>query len=152
MKSLWLSCLLIVLAFTTQSQTIIPAGNVSGTWTNSQSPFHIQGNIEIPFDSTLIIEPGVEVLFDSSYNLMVHGLLDASGTETDSILFTATNPTIGWQGIAFSQINEDLGTSNLQYCILTHGKKPAGNGGAIYVYQAENVLINHCLIENNFAD
>jgi hypothetical protein len=152
MKSLWVSCLLIVLAFTTQSQTIIPAGNVSGTWTNSQSPFHIQGNIEIPFDSTLIIEPGVEVLFDSSYNLMVHGLLNASGTETDSILFTATNPTTGWQGIAFSQINEDLGTSNLQYCILTQGKKPAGNGGAIYVYQAENVLINHCLIENNFAD
>jgi hypothetical protein len=152
MKNLMLLCWLFAIAFTIQSQTFIPGGNVSGTWGSSQSPFHIQGNIEIHFDSTLVIEPGVEVLFDGSYKLTVHGLLDASGTETDSILFTAVNPTTGWQGIEFYQINEDLGTSNLQYCILTHGKKPAGNGGAIYVYQAENVLINHCLIKHNSAN
>jgi hypothetical protein len=133
------------------AQTYIPAGYVSGTWHGSQSPYYIQGNIEVQYDSTLTIEPGVEVLFDGSYKMTVHGLLDASGTESDSILFTAVDTVVGWQGIEFVQINEDLGVSNIKYCKLTHGKKSSGYGGAIYVYQAENVLISNCLIEKNYA-
>jgi predicted outer membrane repeat protein len=151
MKSIIPFYLLFIIAFSIQGQTIVPGGYVSGTWESSQSPYYIQGNIEIHFDSTLIIEPGVDVLFEGSYKLTVHGLLNATGNETDSILFTATNPTTGWQGIEFVQINEDLGISNVRYCRLTHGNKPSGSGGAIYVYQAENLLISNCLIENNYA-
>jgi predicted outer membrane repeat protein len=151
MKSNILIYLFLLIVFTVRGQTIIPGGYVSGTWESSQSPYHIQGNIEIHYDSTLIIEPGVDVLFDGSYKLTVHGLLVASGTVTDSILFTASDPVTGWQGIEFIQINEDLGISNVRYCRLTHGNKPSGSGGAIYVYQAENVLISNCLIMNNYA-
>jgi predicted outer membrane repeat protein len=151
MKSFYVLAFLLVL-FTARGQTYIPAGFVSGTWESAQSPYYIQGNIEIHYDSTLVIESGVEVLFDGSYKLTVHGLLDASGTEADSILFTAVNPATGWQGIEFIQINEDLGISNVKYCTLSHGRKPSGSGGAIYVYQAENVLISHCLIMHNYAD
>jgi hypothetical protein len=151
MKSLSIYLLFFLTYFSVQSQTFIPGGFVSGTWQASQSPYHIQGNIEIHYDSTLVIEPGVEVLFDGSYKLTVHGLLNASGTVADSILFTATDTVAGWQGIEFVQINEDLGISNVKYCTLTHGNKPSGYGGAIYVYQAENVLISNCLIEKNYA-
>lgn len=151
MKSIILFYLVIIITFTSPGQTIIPGGFVSGTWGSSQSPYHIQGNIEIHYDSSLIIEPGVDVLFDGSYKLTVHGLLNASGTATDSILFTATDPAIGWQGIEFIQINESLGESTIKYCTLTHGKKTSGSGGAIYVYQSENVLISNCLIMNNYA-
>ncbi|MDX9906546.1 MAG: right-handed parallel beta-helix repeat-containing protein, partial [Bacteroidales bacterium] len=151
MKGLLVYISLVLISLIVTSQTIIPGGEVYGTWHASQSPFHVQGDIVIEFDSTLIIEPGVEVYFDDSYKLTVNGRLDATGTETDSILFTATDPTVGWQGIEFYQTNAGLGVSNLQYCILTHGKKNSGSGGAIYVYQSDNVLINHCRIENNYA-
>ena len=151
MKGLPVYLSLILITLLVKSQTIIPGGEVSGTWHAGQSPFHVQGNIVINYDSTLIIEPGVEVYFDDSYKLTVHGRLEASGTETDSILFTATNTTTGWQGVEFYQINEDLGVSRLQYGILTYGRKNSGSGGAIYVYQSDNVLIDHCRIEHNYA-
>jgi predicted outer membrane repeat protein len=151
MKPVCFLSLLILITIGVHSQTIIPGGSVSGTWESSQSPFHIQGNIVVDYDSTLVIESGVEVLFDGSYKLTVHGLLNASGTVTDSILFTASDPVIGWQGLEFVSINEDLGISNVKYCSFTYGKKSYGYGGAIYVYQAENVLISNCLIKNNYA-
>jgi len=151
MRNHFLSIILSLLALSIYGQTIIPGGEVYGTWHASQSPFHVQGNITVIYDRVLYIEPGVEVFFDDLYKLTVNGRLDATGTETDSILFTATDPTVGWQGIEFYQTNAGLGVSNLQYCILTHGKKNSGSGGAIYVYQSDNVLINHCRIENNYA-
>lgn len=151
MKGLPVYIPLILITLLARSQTIIPGGEVSGTWQASQSPFHVQGDIVINYDSTLIIEPGAEVYFDDLYKLTVNGRLDASGTEADSILFTATNTTTGWQGIEFYQTNEELGMSDLQYCILTYGKKNTGSGGAVYVYQSDNVLINHCRIEFNYA-
>jgi len=152
MKFISVFSFLILITYITQSQTNIPAGYVSGTWTSVASPYIIQGNIEIHYDSTLIIEPGVDVLFDGSYKLTVHGLLNASGTEADSIRFTAIDTVIGWQGIEFIQINENLGTSNVKYCNLTYSRKPSGYGGAIYVFHADDILISSCLITNNYAD
>jgi hypothetical protein len=143
--------ILVFSTFTGISQTNIPGGFVSGNWVSSQSPYYIQGNIEIHFDSVLNIEPGVDVLFDGSYKLTVRGQLNAMGNETDSILFTAINTTTGWQGIEFYQINGGVGISKLHYCILTHGYKANGMGGAIYVYKSHNISINHCLIKNNYA-
>ena len=43
--------------------TDIPAGPVSGIWTRAGSPYHVTGEITVPNDSTLLIEPGVEVIF-----------------------------------------------------------------------------------------
>ncbi len=66
--------------------TEIPAGDVSGTWTKAFSPYHINGEITIPNDSTLTIEPGVEVVFTGHYKFNVQGRLLAIGTETDTIV------------------------------------------------------------------
>jgi hypothetical protein len=51
----------IILVMVAYSQTYIPPGDVSGMWILSSSPYYIQGDITIPNDSTLIIEPGVLV-------------------------------------------------------------------------------------------
>ncbi len=51
----------------TISQTIIPSGFVSGLWAKSSSPYKIQGNISIPKDSILIIEPGTVIEFQDNY-------------------------------------------------------------------------------------
>ncbi len=150
MKGLASSLILILMTYTLSSQTIIPGGYVSGTWQASQSPFHIQGNIEIHFDSTLIIEPGVDVYFDGSYKLTVHGRLNASGNETDSILLTGENPEIGWKGIDFYQINEMLDSSSLRFCNIEWTKEYYYmEDAAINIYQSDKIAITHSCIRNN---
>jgi hypothetical protein len=152
MKSCCLYIILFLAFLTVKGQTIIPGGYVSGTWISSQSPIHVQGNIEVHYDSTLMIEPGVEVYFDGSYKLTVHGRLDASGTAGDSILFTANDISIGWKGIDFYQINETLDSSYLRYCIIKSTIEYYYlEDAAIYIYQADKILINHCCIANNMG-
>ena len=53
--------------------TEIPAGDVSGTWTKANSPYNINGEITIPNDSTLTIEPGVEVVFTGTLQIQCKG-------------------------------------------------------------------------------
>ena len=61
------------------AQTNIPSGPVSGTWTKSSSPYKIQGNISVPKDSTLTLEPGTVIEFQDNYALKVDGILKAEG-------------------------------------------------------------------------
>ena len=72
LKTSHLSRLLLVLAiqFTfllagtaVVAETIVPAGDVFGTWTAGGSPYLVQGNIMVPGGSILTIEPGVDVSF-----------------------------------------------------------------------------------------
>ena len=72
--------LLYFFIFQTYSQTIIPAGDISGAWTISGSPYLVQGTVQIPTDSTLVIEPGVTVEFQGHYALNVQGRLLAEVT------------------------------------------------------------------------
>ena len=86
---LWI-CSLLPTTFA-HSQTVIPGGSVSGTWTASGSPYLIEGEIVINNRQTLTIESGVEVIFQGHYKLIVNGWLQAIGAESDSILFTAAD-------------------------------------------------------------
>ena len=78
----------IALTIISNAQTVIPPGDVSGTWAVGGSPYEIQGEITIPDGLTLTIEPGVLVEFQGHYKLNVQGRLLAVGTETDTIVFT----------------------------------------------------------------
>jgi len=52
------------------SQTAISGGYVSGTWTQTNSPYQIFGDIEIHEDSALTIEPGVTIEFQGYFYLV----------------------------------------------------------------------------------
>ena len=149
----------------TLAQTTIPGGEISGTWLRIQSPYLINGDIVIPNDSTLIIEPGVKVEFQGHYSLNVQGRLLAIGTETDSILFTVNDTTGfslpdttlgGWYGIRFLDTPVNNDSSKIVHCCLEYGKAVAPvwhlyAGGAICILQFGKVLISDCLIQNNFS-
>ena len=49
------------------AQTIVPGGNVSGIWTAAGSPYLIEGEITVPEGDTLVINPGVEVIFQGNF-------------------------------------------------------------------------------------
>ena len=140
-RFLFLIPMLMIMTVTAHSQqTIIPAGNVSGTWTAAGSPYLIQGSITVPANSTLNIEPGVEVNFLGNYFLTVNGFLQALGTVTDSIHFKSS--TGYWGGIIFSDAPD---SSHLNYCILDSMNCVL----APVVSVNSNPVISHCTIMHN---
>ena len=126
-----------------------------GTWARSGSPYLIQGSIFIPQDSTLIIEPGVTLIFNGTYKLLVKGQLLAIGTLTDSIRFTATDTQTGWRGVRFDNTPAEQDSSILDYCSLQYGKaRGSGNdahGGAIFTNNFSGLRVSHCRIAHCMA-
>jgi len=164
--------ILVCLTFFTQgivslsfAQTSIPHGEVYGTWGINGSPYYIQGDITIPNDSTLIIEPAVQVVFEGHYTLNVQGRLLAIGTDQNNINFTVNDTTGfynpdttlgGWNGIQFIDTPLDNDTSKIIYCTMQYGKAvgsspPDNAGGAIFISNFNKVSISNCLISNNSA-
>lgn len=128
------------------AETTIPGGNVSGTWYKANSPYKITGNISIPVNNSLIIEPGVQVNFQGYYSLTVNGLLEAVGTETDSIHFFPADINVRWGGIRFENAPD---SSHLAYCTVSYtGTIFLGRGGIICTNS--NPVIIHCRISNNY--
>jgi len=146
------------------ADTHIAGGNVSGIWETVNSPYIIDGEIDIPVDSTLIIEPGVSIIFSGHYSFYVHGRLLAIGTINDTISFTMndttgfSNPDTtagGWHGLRFidTEVNSQ-DSSKIIYCKLEYGKavEVDRTGGAISCSFSSDILIQNCLIRRNFAD
>ena len=148
------------------AQTDVAAGLVSGTWTLANSPYRIQGEITVPNDSTLTIEPGVRVEFQGHYKFNVQGRLMAAGTETDLITFTVGDTTGFsnnaasdgvWGGIRFDAIPVTNDSSLLKYCVIEYAKTFAGNagymngekGGGIFIGNFSKLRVEHCIIQHN---
>jgi hypothetical protein len=164
-------CFLLLLIFSqiesryTYAQTNIPVGDVSGTWTIANSPYYVNGEITIPNDSTLTIEPGVEVIFTGHYKFNVQGRLLAIGTETDTIVFTIndttgfhnlTIPDGGWHGIRFIDTPPTNDSSKIVYCKLQYGKANTGSGyydrfGGAICTNINKLLVSHCIFRNNIT-
>ncbi|MEA2095598.1 MAG: right-handed parallel beta-helix repeat-containing protein [Candidatus Cloacimonadota bacterium] len=137
------------------AQTTIPAGNVSGTWDFAGSPYLIEGEIEIPDGEILTIDPGCLVEFQGHYKFNVQGQLLAEGTEQDSIIFTAVDTNIGWNGIRFNNTPTTNDSTKIVHCILMNGiaegYPPDLRGGAIYVNSFSKLSISDSRFENNQA-
>jgi len=153
---------ILLLSFNTNAQKSILSGEVFGTWTSDNSPYLIEGNIVVPNDSTLIIEPGVTVQFQGYFSLDVQGRLLALGTESDSIYFIVNDTTGfsipdttlgGWNGIQFIDTPVENDTSKISYCNIQYGKAvgsslPDKSGGAIFISNFNKVIISNCVISN----
>lgn len=136
--------------------TDVAAGNVSGTWTLANSPYHVLGEITVPDGQTLTIEPGVEVVFIGHHKFNVQGRLLAVGTQQDPILFTAEDKNAGWHGVRFINTPSTNDTSKIIYCSLKYGKANTGSGydrsgGAIMINGFDKVLVSNSLFEFNMT-
>jgi|GEM_PF-1634764 len=139
------------------AETIIPGGPVSGIWTLAGSPYLIQNNVSIDSVSTLIIDPGVQVLLYPSAAFTIKGRILAEGTESDTIVFTSQD--IGNWARGFIILNLDsnaLDTSRFSYCEFSKFKKGDYYSGALYIdggamniQYSSKVIIQNCLFENN---
>lgn len=125
-----------------------------GTWSNGDT-IEVIGNITLPTDSTLTIEPGVQVQFTGKYHFMVNGKLVAIGAKDNLIRFTAKAPVVDslrWGGIRF--VNTARG-SILRFCVIEYGwargQFPFAYGGGLFI-DGSSPEISRCIIQNNRAD
>ncbi len=73
------------------------SGNLSGTLYERNSPYHVVDNIFVDSLSSLIIEPGVKLLFYDSTGFEVYGALTCIGDVKSPIHFTSFQNN--WYGI-----------------------------------------------------
>ena len=134
---------------TIQSQT-----NVSGalssdtTWSLSNSPYTVTGNVLVLDEVTLTIEAGVVIKLQNNVGIVVNGTLIANGNETNRIIFTSdiADPQPGdWANIKFTSsampsswdISENYSSgSYINYCDF----KYAGNSS---IYSEVSVFIHN---------
>jgi len=127
-------------------------GDVSGTWT--ADTVMVWCEVRVPPGDTLIIAPGVRVLFWDYCKFIVDtgAVLHAVGTASDTILFDEyvwrqDRQGNRWKGIRFMYASD---SSRLEYCHLTHGQTPEGpdnNGGGVYC-RYSSPTIRNCLFSD----
>ncbi len=113
-------------------------GSVSGIWNAEDAPYIAVGNIYVNNRDTLIIEAGVEVRFDGEYSLIIYGLLQALGTEEDSVRF-GPSARQEWRGLRFQNAES---ACRLEYCVITGGRATQGEGGLDELSCGGNIFIN----------
>jgi len=138
--------------------TWVASGNVSGVWAEAGSPFMVyNGDVTVATGDQLAIEPGVKVYFAGQYKMLVNGLMQAIGTESDSIWFTGDpadfpfdSPT-RWRGLRFVDADADC---ELRYCSITYsgatGPGALSYGGGLYCYNSD-VKVSHSWIRQCHA-
>ncbi len=65
----------------------LPAGET--VWTAAEGPYQVRGQLVVPTDARLTIEPGTSVYFEEDAELLVHGTIVAQGEEHVRIRFTS---------------------------------------------------------------
>ncbi len=153
MKHLYkLAIAIIFIAIHSANATNV-SGNVYGHWTLANSPYNVVNNINIPSDSTLIIDAGVDVTFNANYEMKIDGRVLAIGNVSDSISFTAPNLFPGFAGIRFEVTNATQDSSIFEYCFVKNANRGTqfltgmdNYGGAFLINNFNKVRIQNCSI------
>ena len=118
-------------------------GETHGVWDLEGSPYVVVEDAIVHDGQQLLIKPGVEVWFNASTILLVHGTIMAVGAEGQGILFTsnaAMKDAGDWHGITISVFsNENLFEfTKIEYA--THGLR---------ITEGSSAVVRHSEISNN---
>ncbi|HLO90083.1 MAG TPA: T9SS type A sorting domain-containing protein [Lentimicrobium sp.] len=162
MKKFLLVSLALSISYFSYSTSITVNGIVAGNW-NTDTVF-VRGNLVIPQNEHLTINPGSLILFQGFYRIDVYGSINAEGTLTDTIVFKPTDTTEfhdqihgrgGWSGIRFRELNSFQDSSIFTYCNFQYGKATEDSlnsyGGAIMVYGFNKIRVSNCLFYHNYS-
>jgi len=150
--------LLIVCLFHFQAAYALDVNGIISTdshWTTADSPINITGDVRVETNTTLTIDPGVEVVFQSSpdvsygYSLRIDGTLIARGDQMEPIVFTASDPSIPWGSIMFSDTSADWDQDIssgciIEYCVIEYGGNEA-DGAMISTFNAMPLIARNAI-------
>lgn len=113
-----LSCLYLISPRASAGPTYI-SGEITDThWTFEESPFIVEAEAFLPFDKTLIIDPGVEVRFNPTVSLYIEGHLHADATLANQIVFTSNQVVKqpgDWSGIWLTEHENVIRHAKIEY-------------------------------------
>ncbi|MBL7066630.1 MAG: right-handed parallel beta-helix repeat-containing protein [Candidatus Marinimicrobia bacterium] len=119
------------------------AGTILGTLTN-EHVYRVIGDLTVPDTSSLIINPGVKMMFAGNYNLFCYGPITAIGTEQDPIYFTSAQPSPApgnWGRVYLNYNDQDSTTyaNQFSYCVFEYGQGENSweQGGQLDVYYSD---------------
>jgi hypothetical protein len=120
-------------------------GSLSGNvvWTVSGLPYLVEGNSGINTDSTMIIDPGVQILMAEGASFNVNGALYAVGTPEQPIIFTGTQQQPGWWDGIWAHGEALL---ELRYCDVGYGG--ASNQGLVQI-ATNSAFVSNCKIHHS---
>jgi len=153
----------ILVIQTAQATSITVSGNVSGTW--SADTVKVTGDLVVPAGEALVIEPGVRVEFQGSYQVTVKGHVIAIGEESSMIRFVISDTTGfsdtlsasgGWHGFVYEHLMSSEDSSVYRYCRFEHGKAFSADtmgmyGGAFRILDFGKISFMNCSFAHNFA-
>ena len=153
-----------------QANGLVFSGTVGAdqTWASTPDfPIVVLSTVTVNNNVRLTIEPGTVVKFDITGQLSVNGVLDATGTDGDWVVFTslkddayggdtngdgsATTPTAGdWRGIYLYGYSTNQGIGEFDHCLFRYGGNTNGSADAnVYFYQSDSGQMADCISEHS---
>lgn len=141
-------------------------GPVYGKTHWNRDTVYVTCDVILQDDATLIIDPGTVIKITNHSKIDIYGKLSAKGILGDTVLFTTPDssgfsdyfPHKGWNGLKFHHNQTD--TSVIAYCKFEYGSvynpnneynTEENSGGAIYVSEYKNLLIENSFFDHNYA-
>ncbi len=112
------------------------------TLRRSGSPYRLTNNVTVLSNGRLIIEPGVDVLFNENATLRIQGQLVVQGTDEDPVRFHGEECGSSWEGLEFRPGS----TGNVLENVKIVGALAADSRGAAMWISGSDVRIAHCKI------
>lgn len=126
-------------------------------WTQSGSPYIVNGNITIGSNQSLRIDPGVEVVFTGNFRITADGPIYAIGDPERPIVFRSSDTTGwsnnetgtgGWAGIRFS--GHASYRDSFRNCIVRDIKHNAGSWQLLAGFKSNrNFYMSECTFFHN---
>ena len=85
------------------------------TWSLSDSPYSVTGDVQIPSGVKLTIESGVVVQFEGAYEILVKGLVAVNGTEAQPVTFQSPTEGTSSEATVFHFKETDLSLSSMSH-------------------------------------
>ncbi len=108
----------------------------------ASGPWHVTGDVVVPNDVTLTIEPGASVFLDPGTSMTINGRLVAEGRQYELIRFTQTpGASSPWDGLQFVNTVQD---NRIAYAVIEYGRTDNGMVGV----ENSNLLIDHVTLDH----
>jgi len=100
----------MILPISVSAENSVSGNITNNVWTAENSPYIVDGTIEVASGARLTIQAGTVVRFNEGAKLLIKGRLEAVGEAGNEIIFTSnqSNPARSdWAGIEFADSSVD---------------------------------------------